>query len=707
MVDKFSISGILNTPPPISIKNSHKKHRHNSTSLPAQLSRDTFQLSFKGNAPSENENKSKLLPQITEMLDKIENPEDLKSVCDNLDKLNADLTENKISLDKNNFAQSKVFLNKLGSTFVEIHSKPEHEELSAKINTLFFNSYENLESADSKKLIENTYSEIMKNPDSEYGQIEAKKFFLTCNPDKYEEFDSLNKAREKLGSINDTKSDEYKQARADLLNQEFNILKQEFITPERFSERAKQEGVFAQNNESKPEDAIRLKALRGLELHIQIAPNFDKKNLADNDLVNSLIKSVDNNSENSTIKVNSLKILKLLSPDFTDNQKQKVQAATFKNVANESENYLVRLYSSELLAKTNEAGNKTNAQYINPLLNLEQTNNINNKKIALITLAKLNYSGINPLIKANIDTPELKYTALWAAGRAKNDENFDLLQQELTKNTNVIDFENVENLSVALMSLAEYEDEKYKNKTINYLKNYKSKSEELNELAKELTIKIDPKNKPKENFSADYKKLRTKFIADYDSLEPNQKRWVDKALYPFKSILSKENDENSMAGITVIDDLLTSNAPTTMGIRTTYGFFADTASGVTMPDGQIIIPKSEMTTPDESMFVVGHEFGHHIHLYLMKNDKEFADKIEKSFNNDKKDKFLDVYGSQMPMEYFAEANEAYLSLYSPHDTLIYAEDSEYVDGNTRFKLMKKDNEMYKLMQEIYTKYSAE
>lgn len=703
-IDKLSINTLRRNHQNRDFNYSFNTQSYNLT-LPPQLKNDTFQLNFNGKENSDDT--TELFPKILNSLDNLNDEKSFKSVCENIDKLNSIVASQSIPSNAIiNSLQNTILLKKLSTVFIKNHTKPEFDELSQKIDTLFFNSYKNLTTDSSKKTIEDTYSEIIKNPGSSYGQIQAKKFFLTFNPNHYQEFDCLRNAVDKLNSINATNSQEYKIARANLLKQEFNILRQELINPEHHIERAKQEGVFSEDNLLKPEDKIKLNALRGLEFHLHMSQSFDKIISVDDELFNTLCRTISNDSENTETKTLSIKILKSVYDNLSNKQKQDLKNITFKNIFNHSDNYFTRLYSADLFAKLAE-NDPVGKEDINSLIQLQQSNDINNKKLSLITLAKLNYSDINDILVSNLDNQELKTTVLWAAGKVKNNNNYALLKQEITKNIFNIDktdVNKIENISIALVSFAEYSNIS-KDNTIKFLKDFKSDIPELNELANELIIKLEPSNYT-EHFSDNYKEIRTKFFEDYAKVAPNIQRWTDKAFYPFMSILVRENDENLLKQVHCIDDLLTSKAPIARGIRTNYGFYADTASGVTMPGGEIIIPKSDMTSPDEDIFVLGHEFGHHVHYYLMKNDIELANKIEKAFASGNNTKFLDLYGAQMCEEYFAEANEAYLSIYKPHDSIIFADDPEYMDGNTIFKLMKKDPEMYKLMQEIYKKYSV-
>jgi hypothetical protein len=198
-----------------------------------------------------------------------------------------------------------------------------------------------------------------------------------------------------------------------------------------------------------------------------------------------------------------------------------------------------------------------------------------------------------------------------------------------------------------------------------------------------------------------YKKYRDKYIPDHKEFSIKEMNWIDRVLFPFRSLLQKValNQEK----IVITDDITTSYETDNIGKRVPYGFFEDTAGGAARENAFIVIPKSNFTFPLSRGFVLAHEWAHQIHFKLPKDKQKEIINLYKSALE--RHTCLDEYAASNEYDYFAQGFDAYFSNYKPHKLLINS--SNYLDlySHTKSKLKKLDRPLYDFIDNLVKEYN--
>lgn len=375
--------------------------------------------------------------------------------------------------------------------------------------------------------------------------------------------------------------------------------------------------------------------------------------------------------------------------------------------------------------------------------------------IALCTLSPEVAKSFIPQIMASDKEPfELKEAAVWAAGKFQSKQHFNLLEDVLKPQSPVIKANSLSDEELKLREMALYSIANYREHKNNLdelsekILNTVSKSHSaLSELAQSLHHKnIDLKHSNQDEwlktmlkplFNAEkysdtdlnkkmlsemdrYKSLRDQYVPNYADYEKEKQYFIDKTLLPFRKVLEQVVKEGSK--LNELDYVQTDHVTSLRGKRSAGGFFSDTSGGSTTMKGLMTFPKSYVDNKDTFKTVFGHEWGHVILFYLQnklnpyltpssfkgkaKEEYDLSQMVE-TFYKDIKPNYLDHYAAITEHEYFAQVNEAYLSVYKPHEFVIEHDNYQLHSTNTRNDLKRKDPDMYDFIQRLYDRFNEE
>ena len=205
-----------------------------------------------------------------------------------------------------------------------------------------------------------------------------------------------------------------------------------------------------------------------------------------------------------------------------------------------------------------------------------------------------------------------------------------------------------------------------------------------------------------------YISYRNQYVKNFDDLDTETQNWIDLCLIPYRSILPAlcKNDQS----LFIVDDTVTGVSPESRAFRAPFGEYMDAWAGMANQRGLIVIPDYQFGLPSTlgASFCFAHEFGHQLHYALMKTHQADA-KIIDAFYQDAGvlGRQVDQYAASHPYEYFAQAQEAYLTPFKPYESLIY--DDEYNDttSNHRLFLAHQDKNTYELVEKIRDSYNKQ
>lgn len=605
---------------------------------------------------------------------------------------------------------------------------------------------------ENKKLLEDAILNMMKTTkDLNFIKFGAT-FFFNKDENKDKDFQKLTDLVSKLNSFDPQEGTEYLKTREALFKQEALITFQEVMEPEKYLDRSVKMNVFHDGFPVSHKEALlklrtrSLNALAGVLLtnsRLNIKNNNNFNELLTDDILNCLNK-IKNYDQNEKLIINSINVLKFIFDDLKQAYQYKAQSTIYK-IYNQSTNKNVSDKAS-LFIQTTSKNNLDNKKYLKEieeqLVNNYNIGDKSDKIHSLLVLAQINSSKAQDITKIvltdNNISPELKRTAIWTAGICKNSENFELLCElinpnELFKLDN-LSSDEIELTELILYSIAQYSDEntvKVINKvidainTINKQENkpfeLKQSLSDISETAETLINKIQKTEDKQKDFyikkhldylnnnqvylkeKIAYEELRNRCVPGFNTFSPDLQNYLDNILLPFRNFL------NGMVSIGkkiyIINDTITSIDKDDRGKRTYTNFYGDNAGGLTS-NGNIIIPCKSSKDSYNIATTIGHEWGHIIHFSIMNSQPEIAEKIENLYRKAlEKDCFMDFYSKTNAKEYFAQANEAYLSIYKPYDYLAVKDDYNNHFSNTRSKLRRKDPEMFKLLDDLYNENS--
>lgn len=307
---------------------------------------------------------------------------------------------------------------------------------------------------------------------------------------------------------------------------------------------------------------------------------------------------------------------------------------------------------------------------------------------------------------------EVKLTAVWAAGKCKSVENFNLLYKIANNNS----AKNLEEREIALHSLAQYlrTNEASVKETLN--KVIKEKSD-LSELATILLEKSEgryyTKDKELANLTeaekSSYKQLRDKYVGADFKMNIQQENIIDRALALFKKSLATLAEKK--ANLYIADDTCTKVFKGETGNRfitgnpVYAGEFFDSIIGFSA-DKQVFVNKVDLK--DKTKYnIVAHEFNHAFLHNCLSNSPEDEKKLSLLYEKALKgNKSLDDYAELKKSEYFAQGYEAYTSVYKPYKDII--DNNDFGDSfcHVRSTLKRKDPELYDFIEYCIKKYNG-
>lgn len=380
-------------------------------------------------------------------------------------------------------------------------------------------------------------------------------------------------------------------------------------------------------------------------------------------------------------------------------------------------------FSEKLKAKTNNEKLKINAEklinehceydetkFFNKFLSLDSSDY--QKTGAIKRLAKEQSKKLTQylpvIIKDKASPKEARRSAIWAAGKCKSDENFDLLLK-IAKNKE----QDLGEREMALHSLCQYLRTK-KPQIQETLTDVIDEKSDFSELAQILLEKTEGKHYRKnreilelsESEKAEYKEGLNNFVVLDSPLNIQQKNYLDRGFKPF---WRKLNDLGNKITNYIVNDTYTKIDKGSTGVRGFYenpeygGEYDDSILGVTMGKGDIIFSKG-LLKYETRKNTAGHELAHSIHFNCL--SKEDVSTLKSLYENAKsKDKFMDFYAAMDDYEYFAQGCEAYCNIYKPHAFLLQSYDYSSMRAHTRFTLMQKDPELYNFIKDCIKKYN--
>jgi len=319
--------------------------------------------------------------------------------------------------------------------------------------------------------------------------------------------------------------------------------------------------------------------------------------------------------------------------------------------------------------------------------------------------------GLPAMIQDPKASHKVKISAVWAAGKCKSSENFDLLYKMANNN----DVKKLEEREMALHSISLYlrTNEAQVKSTLNNVIKEKS---DLSELATILLEKSEgryyTKDKELAHLSEEektlYKAMRDKYVET--DFKPNiqQANIIDRALILFKNSIATIAGKNTR--LYVADETCTRYLKDSVGVRlfaadpVYAGYFYDSMTGFATPK-KVFVNKSDLK--DVTKYnVLAHEFNHSFlnHCLSPGEDQKKLRSLYKTAV--KRDKCLDDYAQLTPNEYFAQGYEAYCSVYKPHDTLLG--NNDFANGNCHLRstLKRKDPDLYDFIEHCIKKYNS-
>lgn len=378
-------------------------------------------------------------------------------------------------------------------------------------------------------------------------------------------------------------------------------------------------------------------------------------------------------------------------------------------------------FSEKLKAKTNNEKLKINAdKLINQHCEYDETKFFNKflsqdssdyqKTEAIKRLAKEKSQKLTQylpvVIKDKASPKEARRSAIWAAGKCKSDENFDLLLK-IAKNKE----QDIGEREIALHSLSLYLRTK-KPQIQETLTNVIDEKSDFSELAQILLEKTEGRYYRKnreilelsKSDKAEYNEGLNNFVVLDSRLNIQQKNYLDRGFKPF---WKKLNDLGREVKNYIVNDTYTKIERSKTGVRYfsknpeyPVGYIDSIVAAVS---GDIILSKGVIKN---AMYTngAGHELAHLIHFRCL--SKEDASKLTSLYENAKsKDKFMDYHAAVNEEEYFAEGCEAYCDIYKPHAFLLQSYDYSNTRAHTRFTLMQKDPELYNFIKDCIKKYN--
>lgn len=351
---------------------------------------------------------------------------------------------------------------------------------------------------------------------------------------------------------------------------------------------------------------------------------------------------------------------------------------------------------SKTFSKLFEKG-LTNAEKVHTIVLLAQNKS---KKLAEI---------IPSILNSKKTSPEIRLNVIWAAGHCKSKENFDLLFKIANDKSKKPDMREM-----ALHSLAKYlrtNESEVKN-TLQSVIDEKSDLSELAQILLEKTegryyIKDKELAKLSENEKARYIKLRDKYINSDTKLNIQQTNAFDRALLPLAKTLKRLTHRSKISitidTITKIfkEDIATRAFSNNPAYR---GEFRDSITGLSSQKS-IIVNKSELKDPNKYN-IIAHEFNHNFYRNIL--DENDSDKLASLYKNAViGNRCLDRYTAIDIKEYFAQGNEAYCSVYKPHEVIYNSND--YILGgkaHLRSTLKRNDPELYDFIEYCIKKYNS-
>lgn len=582
-----------------------------------------------------------------------------------------------------------------------------------------------------KRGIENTFLNFIKDdPLSGVGSF-ATRFFYETDQHQDKELKKLTEIVKSIKQLDETEEAKYIKLRNDLLNQEFLILCQEVCEPEKYLDRAIKMGALSKVP-SKHEDALlklQIGSVKSLT-SMSIASKALNINLSSYpNLINKLLEFVkDSDNSNAELSNRKLRAFMLLTyqkfVNLDEKQKEILEEVAFKfltNASNDFETKKIMLDFFEYSVNKDKPVIKDLQKYF---LNQLNSSNVAESNLALIGLAKTRYSGLNEIVREILNNKDsehsLKITSAWIAGLPafRDSNNYNILNNVINQDT--YDTKAGYNDLLELKEMALYALSEYKDKPVaKILEGIVASKTELYPQASELLRKLNDKFKKEDNYclnksglpekeKEEYIKLRSQYMPTFDSFNSEEKNWIDKALIPFRVILKTNVNRGNQ--FWVINDLPTAAIADERGKRMTYagGPFWDIAGGISSEDYGIVIPKHYFHFPSNFCFTFGHEWGHAVLNYIARKHPEYLKRLEQIYNNAKaNNKCMDYYSATTMGEYFAQGMDAFLSPYKPYFRLIDANDYNSMSSHTKGTLERQDPDLYKLIQDIYDKFSSQ
>ncbi|MGD9580605.1 MAG: hypothetical protein AB7V50_04475 [Vampirovibrionia bacterium] len=587
--------------------------------------------------------------------------------------------------------------------------------------------YGYLEENEYKNIIQEPFFYILQEP--KYKPLHnIAAFFFNCISEEIDaDFHQLVKISNKIKEMEDYSSPEYYEARSDLLKQEFKILVQEFTQPKKYFDRATMMHAF-QDLPSKYAECVKLlknNALSGISTSLNTITDFNIE--IDPDIVlllaDNILKVPENEDFNQSSVKNAFIILCFIYPILACDQKQKVDHYLLDRFNNSTNNEL-KLQIVDLVNK--DVFNNTSIQEtINTSL-LKNYDSFEEKDKAdlLITLIKTKKPEINNILVDILKNPDsysekMYKTAIWGAGIYKSNYSFkkliDIINPKKLKIKQKLEPKEMRLAELAIYSLVRYEDKR----VLQILNIISESGTDLAEVAKAILDIVKVENTGNKDYSINtllkpvckpdtflsekdqYKNYRNKFIPDYESLSVVQQNDIDKILVPFRSVLLEHVLNNKSTSVS--SDIATIENKYFIGKRNGYSSFFDSAGGI--GGSNITIDKKTFLNEVYGSSLFAHEWGHCIHSYLIKYQPEMDKKIEELYCNAQRNGFMDDYSEINYKEYFAQANEAYFSIFKTHNSIIERNNNYRGFDNTRLKLKQVDPEMFKFIDELYNSFN--